>query len=168
MVENFDTDQSGGNDERGGGSSGLTGVCDKEGGIGSRDDETNDENAADIENQDTPEGSPDGDGDVLPGILSLANGDTDEFGSHVSEESVYESSPETKERGQTLPIWDLCCEVFTHRAIGRIPVTETTGGKEGEFEIEVKKRILENAYILSCLGFPPRSMMIPETCQDTG
>lgn len=141
MVEDFDADQSGGNNEGGGGSPGLAFVCDKEAGIGSRDDETDDENTADIEDQDSPEGSPDGDGDVLSGVLGLTDGDTDEFGSHIGEESVDESGPETKECGQALPIGDLCFEVFTHRAIGRVPVAETTAEEKDELEIEVEKRM---------------------------
>ena len=99
VVEDFDTDQSGGNDEGGGSGSGLLAVGDKKSGIRSRDDETNDENTADIEDQDTPKGPPDGDRDVLPGILGLTNCDTDEFGSHVSKEGVDESGPEAKEGG---------------------------------------------------------------------
>jgi hypothetical protein len=141
VVEDFDTDQSGGNDEGGGSGSSPLGVCDEEGGVGSRDDETNDENTADIEDQDTPEGSPDGDRDVLPGILSLADGDTDELGSHVCEESVDESSPEPKEYSQTVLIGNLGFEVFTHGTIGRIPVTKTTRKEKGEFRSEFGKRI---------------------------
>ena len=129
MVEDFDTDQSGGNDEGGGGSSGLLAVGNEESGVGSRDYETNDENTADIEDQDTPEGPLDGNRDVPPGILSLADGDTDEFGPHVGEESVDESGPETKEGGQTVPVWNPVLEIFAHGAIGRIPVTEATGGR---------------------------------------
>ena len=49
VIEGFDADQGRGNDEGGGSSSGLLGVCDEEGGVGSRDDETDNENATDIE-----------------------------------------------------------------------------------------------------------------------
>ena len=141
VVEDFDTDQSGSNDEGGGSSPGLLGICDKEGGVGSRDDETNDENTTNIEDQDTPKGSPDGDGDVFPGILSLADGDTNELGSHVGEESVDESRPETKEYSQTVPIGNLVVEVFTHGTIGRFPVTEATTEEKREFLSAVGKRI---------------------------
>ena len=140
MVEDFDTDQSCGNNEGGSSSSGLLGVCDKESGVGSRNDETNDENTADIEDQDTPEGSLDGDGDVPPGILSLADGDTNELGSHVGEESIYESSPETKEYSQTVSIGNPVFKVFTHGTMGRFPVTETTTDK-GELGSKVGKRM---------------------------
>jgi len=141
VIEDFDANQSGGNNEGRGGSSGLLGVCDEERGVGSRDDETNDEDTADVEDQDTPEGSPDGDRDVPPGILSLADGDTNELGSHVGEESVDESSPEAKESSQTPPIGNLVVEVFTHGTMGRIPVTETTGEEKCEFGSEVGKWI---------------------------
>ena len=88
MVEDFDANQSGGNNEGGGSSSGLLGVRNEEGGVGSRDDETNDENTTNVEDQDTPEGPPNSDGDVPPGVLSFTDGDTNELGSHVGEESV--------------------------------------------------------------------------------
>jgi len=160
VVEGFDTDEGGGNNEGGSGSSGPLGVCDEEGGVGSGDDETDDENTADIEDQDTPEGPPDRDRDVLPGILGLADGDTDEFGSHVGEESVDKSGPETKEGGQTCPAGKLCVEVLTHGAMGGIPVTETTAGEKDESRGGGGQGS-GNAHIRSCLGLPPRSMMIP-------
>ena len=49
VIESFDADQSCGNDKGGGSSSGLLCVCDEESGVGSWDDETNDENTANIE-----------------------------------------------------------------------------------------------------------------------
>lgn len=153
MVEDFDTNQSGGNNERGGGSSGLLAVGNEEGGIGSWDDETDDENTTDVEDQDTPEGPPDCDWDVPPGILGLADGDTDEFGSHISEEGVDESSPETKKGSQTLPVGNLILEVFTHRAMGRIPVTETAVEEKSGFWGEVYKQIgiLTFCHVWGCL-----------------
>ena len=129
MVEDFDTDQSGGNNEGGCGSSGLLAVGNEEVLVGSWDDETNDENTADIEDQDTPERPPDGNWDVPSGILSFTNGDTDELGSHIGKESVDEGCPETKEGSQALPVGNLFVEVLTHGAIWRIPVTETTAEK---------------------------------------
>ena len=131
MVEDLDTDQSGGNNEGGSSGSGLLAVRDEEGGVGPRDDETDDENTADVEDQDTPEGSPDSDRDVLPGVLGLANGDTDEFCSHVGEESVDEGAPETEKDGQAVPVGNLFLEVFTHGAMRRFPVTETARGGGG-------------------------------------
>lgn len=130
MVEDFDTDQSGGNDEGGGSSSNLLAVGNEEVWVGSWDDETDDKNTADVEDQDTPERPPDGNRDVPSGILSFTNGDTDEFCSHVGEESVDEGGPETKEGSQTLPVGNLLIEVLTHGAMGRIPVTETTADKD--------------------------------------
>ena len=127
MVQDFDADQSGGDDEGRGGGSNFLGVGNEKGGVRSGDDETDDENAADVEDQDTPKGSPDGDWDVLPGILSLANGDTDEFCSHVCEKSVDESGPETKEGGEALSVGNLFVEVLAHWAVRRLPITETTG-----------------------------------------
>ena len=111
MVEDFDANQSGGDDEGRGGSSSLLAVGDEEGGIGSRDNETNDENTTDIEDQDTPKGSPDCDRDVPSGVLSFTDGDTNEFSSHVGEEGVDESGPKTKEGGQTFPVRDLFVEI---------------------------------------------------------
>lgn len=165
MVEDFDTDQSSGDNEGGGGSSNLLGIGNEKGGVCSRDKKTDNENTADIENQDTPECSPDGDRDILPGVLGLANGDTDEFGSYVSEKSVDESGPETKEGGEAPPVGNLFGEVLAHGTVGRIPVTETTGREKGESEItEGESDPDKNADIRSCLGFPPRSIMIPEAC----
>ena len=132
MVENFDANQSGGDNEGGGSSSGLFGVGNEEGGVCSRDDETDDENTADIKDQDTPEGPFYSDRDVPPGILSLADGDTNEFGSHVGKESVDESAPETKEGGQTTPVGNLFFEVLAHGAMRRVPVPETTAGEKRE------------------------------------
>ena len=153
VAEDFDTNQSGGNNERGGGSSGLLAVGNEEGGIGSWDDETDDENTTDVEDKDTPEGPPDCDWDVPPGILGLADGDTDEFGSHISEEGVDESSPETKEGSQTLPVGNLILEVFTHRTMGRIPVTETAVEEKSGFWGEVYKQIgiLTSCHVWGCL-----------------
>jgi len=136
VVKDFDANQSCCYNEGGGGSSGLCVVGDEEGGIGSRDDETDDENAADIKDQDTPEGPSYGDRDVLPGILSLADGDTNEFGSHVGKESVDESGPETKEGGQTLPVGNPILEELAHGAMWRIPVTETTAEEKRETQSE--------------------------------
>ena len=132
VIEGFDTYKSGGDNEGRGGSSNLLGVGDEKRGICSRDDETNNENTTDIEDQDTPEGSPDGDWDILSGILCLANGDTDELGSHVGEKSVNKSGPKTKEGGKALPVWKLFVEVLAHWTVGRIPIAETTGRKRGE------------------------------------
>lgn len=132
MIEDFDADQSGGDNERGSGGPNFLRVGNEKGGVCSWDYETDNENAEDIEDQDTPESPPNGDWDILPGILGLTDGDTDEFGSHVSEKSVDESGPETKEGGKTLPVGDLGLKVFAHWAIGRIPVTETTGRGGGE------------------------------------
>ena len=153
MVEDFDTDQGGGNNEGGCGGSGLLAVGNEEVLVGSWNDETNDENTANIEDQDAPECPPDGDWDVPSGILSFTNGDTDEFGSHISEEGVDESSPETKEGSQTLPVGNLILEVFTHRAMGRIPVTETAVEEKSGFWGEVYKQIgiLTSCHVWGCL-----------------
>ena len=132
VVEDLDTDQSGGDDEGGGGSPDLLAVGDEKRGVCSWYDETDDEYAADVEDQDPPEGPPDGDWDVLPGILSLADGDTDEFGSHVGEKGVDKSRPETEESGEALPVGNLFLQVLTHGAGGWVPVTETAGRKKGE------------------------------------
>ena len=129
MVEDLDTNQSGGNDEGGGSSSNLLTVGNEEVLVGSWDDEANDENTADVEYQDTPERPPDGNWDVPSGILSFTNGDTDEFRSHVGKESVDKGGPETKEGSQALPVGNLFVEVLTHGAVGRIPVTETAAEK---------------------------------------
>ena len=129
VVEDFDTDQSGGNNEGGCGGSGLLAVGNEKVVVGPWYDETNDENTADVEDQDTPEGPPDGNWDIPSRVLSFANGDTDEFGPHIGEESVDEGGPETKEGSQALPVGNLFVEVLTHGAVGRIPVTETTAEK---------------------------------------
>ena len=129
MVENLDTDQSGGDDEGGCSSPGLLSVGYEKRRVRSRDYETYNENATDIEDQDSPEGPLDCDWDVLPGILGLANGNPDEFCSHVGEKSVDECRPETEEGSEALPVGNLLVEVFTQRAVRRIPISETTGGK---------------------------------------
>ena len=129
MVEDFDANQSGSNNEGGGGSSDLLGVGNEEVFIGSRDDEANDENTADVEDQNAPERPPDGNWDIPSGILGFTNCDTDELGSHIGEESVDEGGPETKEGSQALSVGNLLVEVLTHGAMRRIPVTETTGEK---------------------------------------
>lgn len=49
MIGGFDVDQGCSNDEGGSSGSGLLGVCDEESGVSSQDDETDDENATDIE-----------------------------------------------------------------------------------------------------------------------
>ena len=134
MVKNLDTDQSGGDNEGGCSSPGLLGVCYEKRRVGSWDDETDDENTADIEDQDSPEGPLDRDWDVLPGILGLANGNADEFGSHVSEKSVDECRPETEEGSETLPVRNLLVKVLAQRAVRRIPVSETTG-ERGESKV---------------------------------
>ena len=75
VVEDFNTDQGGGNNEGGGGGSNFLAIGDKKGGVCSRDNEANNENAADIEDQDAPKGPLDGDWDVLPRILGFTDGD---------------------------------------------------------------------------------------------
>lgn len=125
MVKNLDTNQSGGDNEGGCSGPGLLGVGYEKGRIGSRDYETDNENTADIEDQDSPEGPLDRDWDVLPGILSLANGNADEFGSHVGEKSVDECRPETEEGSEALPVRNLLVKVLAQRTVRRIPVSET-------------------------------------------
>lgn len=125
MVENLDTDQSGGDNEGGCGSPGLFGVGYEKCRVGSRDYETDNEYTADIEDQDSPEGPLDRDWDVLPGILGLANSNADKFGSHVGEKSVDECRPETEEGSEALPVRNLFLKVFTQWAVRRIPVSET-------------------------------------------
>lgn len=71
MVECLDSDQSGGDDERTGGSSGLLLGRDEQIPGRARDDESDDEDTTNIEDQDTEEGPADSDGDVTTGILSL-------------------------------------------------------------------------------------------------
>lgn len=134
MVKNFDTDQGGGDNEGGRSSPGLLSVGYEKRGVCSRDYETDDENTADIEDQDSPEGPLDRDWDVLSGILGLANGNADEFGSHVGEESVDECRPETEEGSEAFPVGNLLVKVFTQWAVRRIPISEATG-ERGESEV---------------------------------
>ena len=71
MVESLDSDQSGGDDEGTGGSSGLLLGRDEQVPGRARDNEADNENTTNIEDQDTEEGPADSDGDVATGILSL-------------------------------------------------------------------------------------------------
>ena len=132
MVKDLDANQSGGNDKRGGSCPDFFGVGNEKCGVSPRNYETDNKNTADIEDQDTPEGPLDCNWNVPPRILSLANGDTDQFGPHVGEECIDKSCPETKEDGEAMSVGDLFVKVFTHWTMRGIPVTETTVGKKGE------------------------------------
>lgn len=85
------------NDERRGSRSSLCFVRGEQRLVGTWDDQANDENATNIENDDTEERTPDGDRDVLSGCLCLTNGNTNKLGSNEGEQSINERAPEAKE-----------------------------------------------------------------------
>jgi len=139
MVKCLDSDQSCGDDERTGGSSGLLLGRDEQVVGRARDDEADDKDTANVEDQDTEEGPADSDGDVTTGVLSLemkpvsrwgtvengvtylTNGDTDKLGSHIGEESVGQSSPEAEEDGEGF-VMNLVEQVFAHGTVRGLPV----------------------------------------------
>ena len=87
-------------------------------GVVAGDGDTNDEGAEDIEEQNTPEDTTNGLGDVLAGVGGLTSSDCDHLDTSVREGGVDKRRPQTSEATS-----GSCANVFLHRTL--LPVSES-------------------------------------------
>ena len=95
MVELGDTGILGRDDEGGGQAAGLLGGAEELVVVG--DGHAEDQDAADVEEDDTAEGLVDGAGDVLARVGGFAESDADELGAEVGEGGLDHACPDTQE-----------------------------------------------------------------------
>lgn len=111
------------NDERRGGGTSLRLVGREQFRTGGGNCHTDDKDTTNVEDDNTPESTTNGYGDVPPWILSFTNGDTNQLGSDVGEHGIGHDGPETEEDGSRV-IMNHFLEVSSHRSVGVMPVTE--------------------------------------------